>query len=633
MAEFIITDPRTGVTLRLEGDSAPTEAELENIFSERQLAGLPQGSAMERARGTVRQPSVDFPTFALGTPVGRFIEGAADLPLGAAQFITESLGSTKVTDFLKKREQRISTGREAVARAEGRETGGFDIPRFAGNIALAVALTKGIPISPTIPGRIVQGAGIGAVTGAAVPAVSEDIEREKTTQIAVGGATGGVIPAAGGLFRKAGQMVRNLVDPFLPGGIQRAVRETAAEAVEGPIAPVTTQLRAGGTTEQALGRTDEPTLAGLARQIEGRAPKELAKQTAEENASRIAAVRQAGGGTGEVPLAQTIDDLIKTRTQQTAPLFTAASKSTATVTPKRANELVDGFIESDPNNQKLIPVLNQIKQTLTGNSPRELISASQNIGRLMSEKGPTGQRVNEAIVRQLNIIKKALDNDIGKAVPEFKQANALFQELSEPVNRAQVAQRLEQKLTSPLAGDTESVIQQRGAQFASALDDERKLIAQATGFKRGTGLDKFFSEEDLTKIGNIADRLKNDAEFSRLATIGRGQAGRITQDLEAQTLVNPLNRIIMVINRVLTLSGRARKEETLNQAAQVFRDPKKLAGLLDSADPAQRGQIKTLLDSIPIERIATVTGVLSGTFDSEESANTARNTALELLAR
>ena len=33
MAQFIVTDPETGLKLRLTGDSPPTEAELEQIFA------------------------------------------------------------------------------------------------------------------------------------------------------------------------------------------------------------------------------------------------------------------------------------------------------------------------------------------------------------------------------------------------------------------------------------------------------------------------------------------------------------------------------------------------------------------------------------------------------------------------
>ena len=38
MATFRVTDPNTGITLRLTGDSPPTEQELEQIFSQQESA-------------------------------------------------------------------------------------------------------------------------------------------------------------------------------------------------------------------------------------------------------------------------------------------------------------------------------------------------------------------------------------------------------------------------------------------------------------------------------------------------------------------------------------------------------------------------------------------------------------------
>jgi len=559
-----------------------------------------------KARELATREVVDFGTFAMATPAGRFIEGVADIPLGAAQFISESLGFDQVTNFLRDREQRISAGREAVSVAEGGELGeqGFDVPRLAGTIAAGTGAVKGVQAAATIPGRIAQGAGIGAVIGATTPAVSEDVSAEKAGQITAGAVTGGLFPAVtgaiGGAFRKG----RDVLSSLVPGGAERSVRRVATEAVGGDVQPVVRELRAGGTTEQAIGRAQEPTLAALSRGAATRAPRETVQRVSQENTERIAAIRQSGGGSATEPLEATVQAARQTRQEVTEPLFTQASQSQVPVTLTGTQKVIDRMISQDPNNRKLIPALNEIKQTLAGDSAQEVISASRNIGIMISERGPNGIPVNEAIVRQLTRVKKVLDDEIGSANPRFREANELFSELSKPVNKAEIAQRLEQRLTSPLAGEEASVLQQRSAQFASALDDERKLIAQATGFKRGTGLDDIFSEEELVKLGNVSDRLSSDAEFARLATLGTPEANRLIQGLQPPKPIGMLDRAIVIIKGILTKVGTATEEATLKKAAEIFQDPNRLATLLESADSRSVSALKRVLNAIPFEDLA-----------------------------
>lgn len=572
------------------------------------LSGVPASpgfvQAQEEKAREAEKPSLL--TQARGTPAGRVVEGFVDLPLGAAQFVSESLGVEAVTEILKKREASIAEGRAAFDRGEDQ---GFDAFRLGGNLALGVLAARGLKLPSTFIGKVFQGLGIGAVTGAATPVTEGDVSEEKAAQIGIGASTGGIVPAAAGLVKAGVRSARAL----LPGGATANVRRLATEAVEGETAPVARELRAGGIPEQAIGRSGEPTLAALARGAQRRAPRETVRRTAEENTARVRTVREAGGGSADVPLSETIDSATRARASRTNPLFEAASKSTATVNTSRTSQLITRMIESDPNNQKLVPVLNQIQQTLEGGSAREVISASRNIGRLMSEKGPTGAPVNENIVRQLNIVKKALDKQIGRAVPEFKEANELFQTLSRPVNRAQVAQRLEQRLTAPLAGDESSVIQQRGAQFTAALDDERKLIAQSTGFKRGTGLDQFFDEDELVKLGNVADRLKADAEFQRLATLGTPEAKRLIAGLEPPKPIGMLDRTIVIIKGILTKAGAATEEATLKRASEIFADPQALANLLDGADARTVTALKRVINAIPFEDLARTAPAITAT--------------------
>ena len=550
-----------------------------------------------RMQEALDQNKVNFAEFALATPAGRFIEGAADLPLGAAQFISESLGVEGMNEFMRRREERIQRGREAV----GSE--GFDLPRLLGNVGTGIAAVSGVAPATTFTGRTAQGAGLGSVFGAATPATSEDPDTEKARQITTGTVFGGAFPAAGEavrrtlgpVFRKAGDVVTNVADTFLPGGLDRSARRLVQST--GNTDDLVQSLRTGeGTTAQRTTGANNTRFSALARGVERRRPDTAALVERAQNQARVALLREAGGG-------QNLDDVITTATQSrrqiTQPLYNAANESTAVVNVKRTADLIDNLIKNDPNNQRLVPVLQTVKTTLAENTPRSLISASQNIGRIMREKGPNGQPINEAIVRQLITVKRSLDNQIAKVVPEFKEANRLFSELSVPIEKAQIAQRLERALTSPLSGSADSVIRQRGSVFSNALRDERMLVRQATGFKRGKRLDQIFDEEELGKILSVSEQVKNDAELLRLASFGREEMRRMVGDLEGKTLPNPLERTIMVINGIIKRGGVARREGTLNRAAEIFEDPLKLAELLEKASPAEVIRLKSGLGDIP----------------------------------
>lgn len=564
------------------------------------LSGMPEGSSLERAMN--QKPVVDFGTFVMATPAFQFIEGAADLPLGAAQFVSESLGSDKVTNFLRKREERIQRGREAVD-ADALNTAA----RVAGNVGTALAATAGIPVSASFTGKVAQGAGIGAVAGAATPATSDDIEQEKQGQIATGAALGGLVPAGLEIGKGIIRTGRNLIRPFLPKGVDATVRQAVGETTDD--IPRTVQAlrsaKPGETAGQATAKTGNTRLAAFEQAGAKAQPDDFARIQSQQNASRLQRLRAAGGASE----GQTLDDAIEAarvaRQRATNPLYESAKRSGSQVNLDRTKTLVNRIIESDPKNKKIVSALNDVRDSIDDTtSPREAISAWRNIQNLIDEKGPTGQKVNESIVRQLATVRRSLESEIGRSVPEFRKANQLYKELSKPFDRARVAKVLEDKLTSTLSGSDESVLAQKAASFSGALDDERKLIAQATGFKRGSGLDKFFDEDEITVLGNISNELKNNAEFNRLAQMGRPGAKSILGTLGPEPVANPLNRVIMIVNALIRKAGTVKQEETIKRIGEIFQNPNQLADLLEGSTPREISLIKSALSKVPVDQLA-----------------------------
>lgn len=617
---------------------------LNELVSKEFEGSFQQPPRLQAAQERSVKEVVDFGTFAMGTPAGMFIEGVADLPLGAAQFISESLGFDQVTNFLKERENRIAVGRDAVESSQGRETpvaesDDFSGSRLVGNIAGSIPAASGVPVAATRLGKVAQGAGLGAVFGAAAPATSDDFDAQKTGQIAAGATIGALVPAAIGAVRKGAETTRNIVDPLLPKGLDRSV-ERMVEQTTDDVDELIVALRnagSGQTVGQAQVSTGNTRLSAMAKKLENRASDAFARISGRQNAERISQIRIASGGRPNVRLTETIDDLTNARKIATDPLYAQASQSTARINARPVVEVIDRLIKKDPNNSELVPVLNELKRQLvkrppppqTGripiggrptqraslaNTARELISTSRDIGTRIGKKDPvSGKSVNENIVRQLTSVKRALDEAIGDQVTAFREANEEFARRSVPIDRAAIGLRLENKLTSALSGDESSVIQQRASGFASALDDERGLVSQATGFKRNKGLQSIFGDDGVERLQAVADELKSNAELQRLAVLGGKGADRITSELEGHTLVNPLNRVLMVVNGIIKRGGTVRKEAALNDAAEIFQDPARLAELLERANPRELTVLRRLISALPLRELSRTAPAIAGT--------------------
>jgi hypothetical protein len=117
------------------------------------------------------------------------------------------------------------------ARAQEGETG-VDWSRMAGNVLSPAYLGLGGLVGPaaTLPGRMAQGAGLGAAYGGMQPVTQGDYAEEKAKQAIVGGLAGGAMPA---LFSGAARMI----SPKPPKGIEALAEEGI---------PVTVGQRLGG---------------------------------------------------------------------------------------------------------------------------------------------------------------------------------------------------------------------------------------------------------------------------------------------------------------------------------------------------------------------------------------------------
>lgn len=153
------------------------------------------------------------------TKTDRLVKGLRDPIDGGAQLLTNMLpegivkAGNRANNWLADKtglvgrlpeggvDQQVREGEAAYQQARGEQGGTFDPMRVVGNVVnpANLALASKLPQAASILGRMGVGAAGGAVSGALRPATGEgDFADEKATQIGLGAAFGGAVPAITG---------------------------------------------------------------------------------------------------------------------------------------------------------------------------------------------------------------------------------------------------------------------------------------------------------------------------------------------------------------------------------------------------------------------------------------------------
>jgi len=119
---------------------------------------------------------------------------------------------------------------------------------------------------------------------------------------------------------------------------------------------------------------------------------------------------------------------------------------------------------------------------------------------------------NKFITGELTEIKDMLVD----VIPGMKAAQDTFKTMSKPVNKMEVGQYLEGRLTSPLTDET-----LRPGVYATALENAPATIKKATGMPRFESLSQILDPADVAKLETIRADLARSAEFTKQAKAGR----------------------------------------------------------------------------------------------------------------
>ena len=635
MTTYSISAP-DGKTYEIEGPAGASQEDVQNEVMRQNphLSGSPRPT---EPTAVAERPAESAPVaqsawdkaskgdIIAGLPATRTIAGIAAPVVGALQaganigdWISEKLGQDPVLGkYIAEKVGEYEASKQRGMAALG--NAGPDILGLAGSAGTGAAALRNIAPAVSWGGKILQGGAVGAGAGATTPSVTPGID-QTLMQAGAGAALGGGVPAVAPVIAKTGKAAyRTLLEPMLdPQSIKgRAYMEATGSK--------TPQIINALRTNQELVPGSQPT-AGAAASGVGRAEFSALQKSAEkvlpsnylarsdaQNAARLnqlssisgtetsrEAAKLARGATYkqnlaaaeaqgiDVPMASALKPQIDSLMAR--PSMEEAKTLAVRLAKERDIELTDfGSIEG----------LNWVKKGLD-----EQISAASKLG------SAAGKEKLSALLQTKDDLLATLD----QIAPGLSTARTTFAKQSKPINQAEVAQYLKDKLVPAL--DEEAG--QRAASFAGAVRDAPGTIKRSlTGAPRYEKLSDVLDEGQIAKVEAIQKDLARAARQELMAQKG-SQAGPSAIDVASQSISgatgggkipNPLSRVVTIANAIIgRLEGKIDKKLAIEIATEML-EPKVVAATLEKevAKGAKKAAKSVVINKLRLP--ATTAGV------------------------
>jgi len=226
----------------------------------------------------------------------------------------------------------------------------------------------------------------------------------------------------------------------------------------------------------------------------------------------------------------------------------------------------------------MIPVESKLTE-LTGESMHYIKRALSDIA-----YGPTTTGVG----RDTQMAARTLLDDYVKVfeskVPSYKEARAVFSDLSAPVNQAQVLKEMASVLEKPGGGE-------RMGPFLNVLNRGEEAMLKRAGGKgapRYESLSEVLTPEQLKTVRGVADELATQKSVGEQVSSGQQMATKLLKDeLPNYRLPNIFNVIATTANKMLDTLGLKVGEKTIREIAKAGETAKsfdELLGLLPGED-------------------------------------------------
>jgi hypothetical protein len=611
---YKVRDP-SGAIREIKGPAGATDEEV--IAQAQALFATPASTANAGIPGERKKPTMG--ELALASPPARLLMGAATPLVGALQF------GANVGDYINEKTGQKPVVSKAIADwwnnlqgmkergMAGNEPAGVKPVDILGGVGTLMTAAAQPSTAVTKGQQVFEGIKQGIPLGLAQPGTTK-ISDQAIGGVAagtVGGAAPVVIPAAakalgwmwdvakGRLIQvKAGKILREIAGDDL-AAIQAANASaasglTSAQAVQeagilnpalqamGQRAPTSNIAAAKAVKEAAdvQGRVNtlEAVTPNLAKALDVR---EMAANANYQGAREADKLRQAA--------------LAAQEQESRALAGTAGPTFEATLTPTLQT------LKSNP----IISAAEKTARDMGLNVGKDPMSTLEGLHLMKVAidaqfKNPTAatalQNYNTTALQNA---KSQLLGAINEISPQYTGARLLYGRLSEPVNQAQVLNKMAETLKGSGAAAEKPV------QFLNALGQgESALLKKADQNPRFGGLKEVLTPEQMTAVNKVGKELTRDAEMARLATQGEEALAGI---LKERAVTAPgVNATSAVINKVSgILRGRV-NDKTLEAVAKGMMSGKSANELLATLPAVERNAaLKALAE-------AKVTGAEAG---------------------
>jgi len=593
-------------TIRSERDAPvpkePKQAALENIagnpvYRAVSAVGEPLVGAAELAARKLVDPFTSVMGY--GKPVGDYIAGNID-----------------------ERNKLIEAGREK----RGESGFGFDPYRLAGNVVAPLGAASKYNVGKALLEKAVGGAVIGGGTAMTMPVGgnAERFDEKKVDQAVVGGGFGAAIPVVGAGLGKIGGAIDGvyryltnlLMDTNKKAGgaviskserseIYKDIKEfmmNKSGADRQKIIRAMQNADEGQTAGQAIAKANNLSddvyggqFVRLERdlsqvpvsgdkikkiykgQIEGEKAA-LDKLSGTDDALDIGqklAKKKASDTYGDVT-----DDLLSIDKE----LFSRPSVVAGIKEAKRSALETGSYFPEKAGDKFSVGNLQRIKQAIA-----EKITTEKRAGSIGKS---TEKEMNDTLNQFVDLLRKKS--------PGFAKAEDEFIKNMKPVNAMKVGRELRDNYSNNIDGLT-------GGKFITAVQNPKKTVKKATGFRGAKSLPEGFDE-----TSGIVRAIQNRARAKEMAKNTKSIMNDLTGEVEIN-LPNMLSRPVLLTNAALKMISKDKTPEYKAILTQAYTDPKKFERLLtENAKSPKRAMAEDILKKLTTISIGAESGRAAG---------------------
>jgi hypothetical protein len=566
----------------------------------------------------------------LGTSAGKFIgdigtaitspvettKGLLDLGAGALQNVLPK----QVVDFVNKIDAKnpeaIASAKRAVATANA--VGGMYKQKYGTEEGFKRALAED-PVSVLADVSVLLSGGAGVASKAGLSrtanalATGAKYTNPITPMVAGVAATA---PTAGKIVTAPINYLRDVTSPK---------SAALASAAEGRGQEIINALRSENqiipgskpTAGQAASDVGATRYSALQAEVAKQLPTEYLERANQQAAARVAQIQTVGKTEAELNAAKALragearinyglsDPEIATANRDLTVLLDRPSMDKAVARAKAlAKEKGDKFQIGSNAPEQQIMVKNPL--TMTTNAVTVPEKFAQYTGKdlhylklalddLIKNPAEMGIGANEA--RAIADTRSAFLNWAESKIPAYGIARETYAAQSKPINRMEVGQYLQNKLTGPLSEE-----KLRPGVFATAVKEAPTTLKRVTGESRFNKLDQILTPIQMEKVKSVIDDLARDEKFNIQARAG-AKAGEVLPATAIGTVPNWLNKVVTAANMIITrLQGKIDKATAIDLATEML-DPAKAATAMEKAlarqsrGSATMGKVKEIAKS------------------------------------